>query len=665
MLARLFAAGRRHRAARSRPRADGGRRRVRRRPRLPARRPRAGLRDPGRVRRRDGVSLAGAHRARDRRVRAAARTCGSGWRCCRSPTSRSAGHRAAQARDHAGRGASRRSTTPRGAESTSLWPEAHYLGPLHPASTGRPTGRCERWAATRSSPSRGEVDEAVRAAARHADQRARPGRRRRRTSSSQLPRPGRPRRSPLPQPVATLREALDVMRLRPGATNTGAPDGRRRPRRVRRTRRSSAARTVLDGAFEAAAAERRRTGSSAGQERVDAWEHDADELVQRARDHDRGACRVEEERDLVAHDAARPAHGPPAAARRARPRHDRRGVLMCQRRDRRRRGLDQRALLHHRRHQGVLPGPGARAPQGGWDASKEARHPAHPVHRGPRQPARPVRHPRRRRPTTDAADVRALNADVRAILGLRRRRADAHGRRVRSPSCTPPGSPSTAPLAIVDAAPGRRPSRTCSPRTPTTSLEPFVARRRRPSVTSVARLLSRRSSSRDDAPAFALVLAGRWALVAERERWAEGRYLAVDLQLVCERNDDQARRRDRPRADLPVAPSRSRPTPRATSGGTAILEESVKHTVGVSQGPARGRPALHRDHRQRGGAPAARRRASTRCRPRRRSRWPSSRCGSSTGSCSCSTPRRRPSWACCRSARRSTRAATASTGCAS
>ena len=33
------------------------------------------------------------------------------------------------------------------------------------------------------------------------------------------------------------------------------------------------------------------------------------------------------------------------------------------------------------------------------------------------------------------------------------------------------------------------------------------------------------------------VLAGRWALLAEQERWAEGRYLAVDLQLVADRND--------------------------------------------------------------------------------------------------------------------------------
>ena len=41
-------------------------------------------------------------------------------------------------------------------------------------------------------------------------------------------------------------------------------------------------------------------------------------------------------------------------------------------------------------------------------------------------------------------------------------------------------------------------------------------------------------------PDFGLVLAGRWLLVAERARWAEGRYLAVDLQLVCERNDTKS-----------------------------------------------------------------------------------------------------------------------------
>lgn len=36
---------------------------------------------------------------------------------------------------------------------------------------------------------------------------------------------------------------------------------------------------------------------------------------------------------------------------------------------------------------------------------------------------------------------------------------------------------------------------------------------------------------------YAIVFAGGWLLVTDRERWPEGRYLAVDLQLVIERND--------------------------------------------------------------------------------------------------------------------------------
>ena len=71
-------------------------------------------------------------------------------------------------------------------------------------------------------------------------------------------------------------------------------------------------------------------------------------------------------------------------------------------------------------------------------------------------------------------------------------------------------------------------------------------------------------------------------LLAERERWAEGRYLAVDLQLVCERNDDQARRRDRPRAGLPRADVAGARRRRQRSGGPTC-SRSVKHTVGVSK----------------------------------------------------------------------------------
>ena len=43
----------------------------------------------------------------------------------------------------------------------------------------------------------------------------------------------------------------------------------------------------------------------------------------------------------------------------------------------------------------------------------------------------------------------------------------------------------------------------------------------------------------DDPPAFVVVQAGQWLLLAEAERWAEGRYLAVDLLVVAERRDDK------------------------------------------------------------------------------------------------------------------------------
>ena len=71
-------------------------------------------------------------------------------------------------------------------------------------------------------------------------------------------------------------------------------------------------------------------------------------------------------------------------------------------------------------------------------------------------------------------------------------------------------------------------------RTETTLLTPYETDDK--TITSVAQLLSELFVTADG-PEFALVLAGRWLLVAERARWAQGRYLAVDLQLVCERND--------------------------------------------------------------------------------------------------------------------------------
>jgi len=100
-------------------------------------------------------------------------------------------------------------------------------------------------------------------------------------------------------------------------------------------------------------------------------------------------------------------------------------------------------------------------------------------------------------------------------------------------------------------------------------------------VHSVARLLSYLFVS-DDAPDFALVLAGGTALVAEKARWAEGRYLAVDLQLVAERGDAK-RGGEIDRALTCLAAQSLAPDAEGNVWWSAVLEDSVKHTVGVSK----------------------------------------------------------------------------------
>jgi hypothetical protein len=100
-------------------------------------------------------------------------------------------------------------------------------------------------------------------------------------------------------------------------------------------------------------------------------------------------------------------------------------------------------------------------------------------------------------------------------------------------------------------------------------------------IRSVARLLSARFIA-DDGPEFALVLAGRWLLVAERARWAEGRYLAVDLQLVCERNETKSGG-EIDRALTCVSAESLAPDAEGSIWWRGVLEDSIKHTVGVSQ----------------------------------------------------------------------------------
>lgn len=112
-----------------------------------------------------------------------------------------------------------------------------------------------------------------------------------------------------------------------------------------------------------------------------------------------------------------------------------------------------------------------------------------------------------------------------------------------------------------------------------TLLEPFELDKKT-TLTSVARTLSTLFTSADH-PNFALVLAGGLALIAERERWAEGRFLLIDLQLVCERNDDK-KNGEIDRALTCLDASSLAPDADGDVWWAVPLEESVKHTVGVS-----------------------------------------------------------------------------------
>ena len=248
---------------------------------------------------------------------------------------------------------------------------------------------------------------------------------------------------------------------------------------------------------------------------------------------------------------------------------------------------------------------------------------------------------RRRRRTADAscADLyarprRRCSASTRASSHVERDGPASCGSRRRA-------SPGRRRWSIVEARPAE-------------TVEDLLAKDARTLLTAVRRRRQRRDarrwrgccrrcSSRTTAPEFALVLAGRWA--AARRAGALGRgplpRRRPAARLRAQRH--QERRRDRPRPDLRVAPSRSPRTPTATSGGSGVLEESVKHTVGVSKDLREGvRLSIEIIANEVVQPPAG---AGTRpaARKTRRSRSPGRRCGSCTGSCSCSTRRRRPS----------------------
>ncbi|GAA0804542.1 class I SAM-dependent DNA methyltransferase [Spirilliplanes yamanashiensis] len=182
-------------------------------------------------------------------------------------------------------------------------------------------------------------------------------------------------------------------------------------------------------------------------------------------------------------------------------------------------------------------------------------------------------------PRTIADAVASIHDRVVAILGLRGHglRVDEDGPILRVSS---PGITDRAPLAVVRAQPVQAVEDVLA-KEGRTLAEPVLLDEDGDELTSAARLVSALFVA-DAAPDLILVLAGRWAVLAERDRWAEGRYLAVDLQLVCERNDTK-RGGEIDRALTCLSAGSIAPDAEGDLWWSGVLDESIKHTVGVSK----------------------------------------------------------------------------------
>lgn len=112
-----------------------------------------------------------------------------------------------------------------------------------------------------------------------------------------------------------------------------------------------------------------------------------------------------------------------------------------------------------------------------------------------------------------------------------------------------------------------------------TLLEPYVTDDE-DEITSAVRLLSHVFQV-ESPPAFAVVASGGRLVVAEAERWPEGRYLVVELQVVAERNDGK-KAGEVDRALCCVAAECLVPDASGVTWWAQTLEESQRHAVGVS-----------------------------------------------------------------------------------
>ncbi|MCK9249473.1 MAG: hypothetical protein M0P31_10935 [Solirubrobacteraceae bacterium] len=180
---------------------------------------------------------------------------------------------------------------------------------------------------------------------------------------------------------------------------------------------------------------------------------------------------------------------------------------------------------------------------------------------------------------TDPAEVGALHDDLATILGFAGTGGYTRDRRGPVTFLHSAGLPEPL-IALVEARPVAAVEELVA-KDAQTLLEPFAVDETT-ELTSVARLLSTLFVRDDARPAFVLVFAGSRLLLAERERWPEGRYLTVDLQLVLDRADDK-KGGEVDRALTCVDAESLAPDAEGAIWWHGVLEASVKHTVGVSQ----------------------------------------------------------------------------------
>ncbi|MDT3443581.1 Eco57I restriction-modification methylase domain-containing protein [Pseudofrankia sp. BMG5.37] len=188
-------------------------------------------------------------------------------------------------------------------------------------------------------------------------------------------------------------------------------------------------------------------------------------------------------------------------------------------------------------------------------------------------------------PTVDA--VHDLHRQVRRALLLDRDvtvwESDRSGDEVRLPAAVVHPTPTGTALLVLEARPVRAVEELLDPATGVL-LDPALVDGK--PLDGLAKTISTVFLA-DDAPPLVLVQAGRWVLLAERSRWPEGRWLAVDLGVVVDRRDTK-RAGELEHAAAMLGPDLLLPADDGQTPWLSLLEKSVQHTVGVSADLRRG-----------------------------------------------------------------------------